>query len=418
MDGLGAALRDGLTVLRDAARLLWRHWPVLLVLYLLGMAGRELALYLAVEGSSVNVWLGAALLPFAPLAVMIAILLMLDAVAPSLWHGPVRQDKLTLLAGALVPFLAVYSAQGYLRADRGRFLNESIADEYNNDGYWLDPSSFQSRTIADVDTTILLIVIVAVLLARRALDWTGLARSNQVVRLFAAWLEVAWMTWLASLLLSSISDIQAWLEKRVFIDWLFDTWKGFLDLIGPLAAPAQAVASWTGGLLSDIDALVVVPLAWLTTGAVIYGGTLASRRLTGWTPAQLEVARARAALLPGPVRSWLKSVAKALFGRFSTLLGGLRTLAVGGVVPMVLFCLAFLISRYAGLGMAELIRGALGPRPAQTAITFNSYVQIASTAVPMLLQIVLVAAAVDRLLVTARRQEAAQQGTSVAPTTA
>lgn len=417
MDGLRAALRDGLTVLKDAARLLWRHWPVLLVLYLLGMAGREVALYLAVEGSAVNVWLGAALLPFAPLALMIAILLMLDAVAPSLWHGPVRQDKLTLLAGTLVPFLAVYSAQGYLREDRQRFLNESIADEYNNDGYWFDPSSFQSRTIADVDTTVILVVILVVLLIRRGLDWTGLARSNQVVRLFAAWLEVAWMTWLASLLLSSVNDLQTWLEKRVFIDWLLDTWQGFLELIGPLSGPAQAVASWTGGLLTDIDALVVVPLAWLTTGAVVFGGTLASRRLTEWTPAQLEAARARAALLPDPVRSWLKSVWRALFGRFSTLLGGLRTLAVGGVVPMVLFCLAFLISRYAELGMAELIRWVLGPRSADTAVAFNSYAQIASTAVPMLLQVVLVAAAVDRLLVTARRQAAAQQDTSVAPTT-
>lgn len=406
-----------MAVLRDAGRLLWRHWPVLLVLYLLGMAGRELAVYLAVEGSAVNVWLGAAVLPFAPLAVMVAILLMLDAVGLSLRHGPVRQDRLTLLAGTLVPFLAVYSAQGYLGEDRRRFLNESIADEYNNDGYWLDPSSFQSRTIADVDTSVILIVILVVLLVRRGLDWSGLVRSNQVIRLVAAWLEVAWMTWLASLLLGSVKDIQAWLERRVFVDWMLDTWQGLLDVIGPLAAPAQAVASWTGGLLSDIDALVVVPLAWLTTGAVVYGGTLASRRLTGWSPAQLEAARARVNLLPGPVRSWLTSVWKALFGRFSTLLGGLRTLAVGGVVPMVLFCLAFLISRYAALGMAELIRIVLGPLPAETAVTFNSYAQIASTAVPMLLQVVLVAAAVDRLLVRAGRRAAAPPETSAAPTT-
>lgn len=418
MDSLGGVLRDGLTVLRDAARLLWRHWPVLLVLYLLGMAGRELALYLAVEGSAVNVWLGAALLPFAPLSVMVAILLMLDAVGPSLWHGPVRQDRLTLLAGTLVPFLAVYSAQGYLGEDRRRFLNESIADEYNNDGYWLDPSSFQSRTIADVDTTTILVVILVVLLLRRGLDWSGLVRSNQVMRLVAAWLEVAWMTWLASLLLASIKDIQTWLEGRVFLDWMLDTWQAFLDLIGPLAGPAQAVASWTGGLLTDIDALVVVPLAWLTTGAVVYGGTLASRRLTGWTPAQLERARARVEVLPGPVRSWLASVWKALFGRFSTLLGGLRTLSVGGVVPMVLFCLAFLIARYAELGMAELVRVLLGPMSADKALAFNGYVQIASAAVPVLLQVVLVAAAVDRLLVTAARMAAAQPETSAAPTTA
>lgn len=418
-------LRDELVVLRDAARLLWRHWPVLLVLYLLGMAGREIAIYLAVQGSGVDVWLGAVLLPFAPLSLMVAVLLMLDAVGPSLWHGPVRQDRLTLLAGALVPFLAVYSAQGFLRADRNRFLNEAVADEYNNDSYLFDPTTVQSRTIADVDPVVMIVVILAVLLLRRALDWTGLTARNTPVRLFAAWLEVAWLTWLASMLLAEIEGIREWIEQRVFVDWVLDAWAAFLDLIGPLATPVSAVTSWVGGLLTDMNALIVLPLAWLATGAVVYGGTLTSRslgvtslspRLT-WSARQLVRARERVSLLPQPLQGWLGAVNKALFGRFTTLMGGLRTLAVGGVVPMVLFCLAFLISRYAEAATAELIRWALGPRSATDIVSFNTYVRIASTSVSLLLQVTLVAAAVDRLLVTAKRLAAEPSETSESPTT-
>ncbi|MCK0112597.1 hypothetical protein MWU75_10640 [Ornithinimicrobium sp. F0845] len=425
MNGLGLQLRDELVVLRDAARLLWRHWPVLLVLYLLGMAGREIAIYLAVQGSGVDVWLGAALLPFAPLSLMVAVLLMLDAVGPSLWHGPVRQDKLTLLAGALVPFLAVYSAQGYLRADRNRFLNEAMADEYRNDSYIFDATTIQGRTIADVDTTTMIVVILAVLLLRRVLDWTGVTRSNVPARLFAAWLEVAWLTWLASMLLAEINGIQDWIEQRVFVDWVLDGWAWFLDLIGPLAGPVSTVAGWVGGLLTDLNALVVLPLAWLTTGAVVYGGTLTSRslgvtamspRLT-WSAQQLTRVQERVALLPQPLQGWLTSVSRAMFGRFTTLMGGLRTLAVGGVVPMVLFCLAFLVSRYAEAATAEIIRWALGPQAADDMVSFDAYVRIASTSVSLLLQVTLVAAAVDRLLVTARRLAAEPSGTSAAPTT-
>lgn len=441
MDSLGALLRDGLVVVRDAGRLLWRHWPVLLVLYLLGMAGREIAIYLAVQGSGANVWLGAALLPFAPLSLMIAILLMLDAVAPSLWHGPVRQDKLTLLAGALIPFLAVYSAQGYLREDRQRFLNESVADEYLNDSYLFDPASVQGRTIADVDTVAVMIVVLAVLLLRRALDWSGLTARNQPVRLLAAWLEVAWLTWLASMLLAEIETFRGWMEERVFIDWSLDAWGQFLSLIGPLAGVVTWITDWIGTLLTDIDALVVVPLAWLTTGAVVYGGTLATRHLglsttaaalgtslstplqapvgasVAWSTQQVSLVRERVSVLPEPINGWLRSVWKALFGRFSTLLAGLRTLAVGGVAPMILFCLAFLLSHYAEVATAEVIRWVVGPRDTDQMVALNTYVRIAGTSVSTLVQVSLVAAAVDRLLITARRQEAAQTDRSVAPTT-
>lgn len=409
-------------MLREAARLLWRHWPVLLVLYLLGMAGREISIYLAVEGSGVNVWLGAALLPFAPLSLMIAVLLMLDAVGPSLWHGPVRQDKLTLLAGALIPFLTVYSAQGYLRADRNRFLNEAVTDEFQNDSYLFDASTIHGRTIADLAPATVIMLIVAVLLVRRALDWLGWTERSRVVRLLAAWLEVAWMTWLASMLLAEVDRLQTWTEQRVFVDWFVDAGDQLVSWLGPVATVLGVVWGWVVALLSDLDALVVLPLAWLTTGAVVYGGTLANRTFSVGGRLSRPVdrvtrARERVTALPQPVQGWLAAIGKTMFARFVTLWGGLRTLTVGGVVPMILFCLAFLTSRYAEAATSELIRWVVGPQAAADMVTLSSYVTIASTAVSMLLQVTLVAAAVDRLLISARRLALAQPDTSEVPTT-
>ena len=136
-----------------------------------------------------------------------------------------------------------------------------------------------------------------------------------------------------------------------------------------------------------------------------------------WSTQQVSLVRERVSVLPEPINGWLRSVWKALFGRFSTLLAGLRTLAVGGVAPMILFCLAFLLSHYAEVATAEVIRWVVGPRDTDQMVALNTYVRIAGTSVSMLVQVSLVAAAVDRLLITARRQEAAQTDRSVAPTT-
>lgn len=225
------------------------------------------------------------------------------------------------------------------------------------------------------------------------------------------------------MLLAQLDRAQTWAEGRVFVDWFIDTGETALGWLGPVATLLGLAWSLVVALVSDIDALVVVPLAWLTTGAVIYGGTLASRTLTiahrrlDRPVAQVTRARERVSLLPQPVQGWLAAIGTTLFGRFITLWGGLRTLAVGGVVPMVLFCLAFLVSRYAESATAELIRWILGPRSASDMVALTSYVTIASTAVSMLLQVTLVAAAVDRLLISARRQAAARPDTSAAPTT-
>src|SRR5262245_36014103 len=98
-------------------RLLWRHWPVLLALALAGGLARQLLISQAVRASTWREGLGGLLLfPLVPAAVLIAMVLMLRAMRPSLpYLGPRSRPEsmLAYLASVLIPFLAFYFTAGY-----------------------------------------------------------------------------------------------------------------------------------------------------------------------------------------------------------------------------------------------------------------------------------------------------------------
>lgn len=78
------AAREVGRIVRDAARLLLRHWPALLTLGLLGAAWRSGTLWLAVIVSDRSGPLAQLLLALAPVGYLLAIVAMLRVVRPSL----------------------------------------------------------------------------------------------------------------------------------------------------------------------------------------------------------------------------------------------------------------------------------------------------------------------------------------------
>ena len=80
-------MRDASSVVVDGARLVWRHLPVLLVLFLLGAAVRGGVIWLAVEVSDEHPLLAQLILPLAPIGTLAAIIFMLRTLSPSLRHA-------------------------------------------------------------------------------------------------------------------------------------------------------------------------------------------------------------------------------------------------------------------------------------------------------------------------------------------
>lgn len=429
---IGRTVTNAFGVVVDGARLLWHHWPVLVVIFLLGAAAREGVLWLSFETSKVSPLASSLIVPLAPLATLTSLILMLRHLLPSLQHvhGEHVVDsmstRLKVVASALVPFLALYAAQGYLKLDTRRYLNEVYVDEERSTN-WFIGESMGARTIADVDGWVLTVTVLVALAIRWGLDRFDLPERSPVFGLIAAWVEAVWLVFAARAVANGFG-FWAWARNRVGVEWVVDGWAWVVEVLGPVGGALNRAVTWLWSVLGDFDVLVVIPLAWLTVGAVVYGRELAAPAPAPELPSvddprlrqHLETAeeyrerlrrKARVDRLPAWLRSWVVAPLTSVKDRFAGLGKGLLTLVRAGLVPMVTLCLVFVLARQAEVGMGHLLRRVVGPRDPELSIALSHYVDIGMSAVGFTVMAVLVAAAVDRFLVLPA-QEVEQEQTA------
>ncbi len=424
---LSDSVVDAALVVVDALRLLARHWPALLSIFLLGLAARNAAMWAAVLLGREHPVLASLLVPLAPLSMVIALVLMLRVAGSSarwtlsagseppatgrLGRRVSRRETLALLASALVPFLTVYSLQGHLDADRDQFINESYADEFMS-GALFSGEELADRTLLTV-TSMQVGLIVGALLLRAVMDRLDLARRHTVWAFLAALVEVTWLTWLAALLTSRWRDAGDWVGERVVVSQLGEAWQRLTAALGPLTRPVRAAGDAVIGVVTGISEIVVTPVAWLTVGAIVLTGGLHDSRRARIEEHRVVVGarerigtrfRGRLDRLQAH-RAWRPERLGDLLGRrFEDLIAGLRTLAHAGVVPVLTFCLVLGLAQLAEWGTALLLRAVVGPQDPATMLAFSPYLEIATRTAYTVTIVVLVAAAVSRLL-TRRLQD-------------
>ena len=357
--GLRAWLRDLGAVVAQGARLWARSWPLLLVIALLAVAGRHAAGWAAVNASTVNNTLGWAVLVLAPLSMVAGIVAMLHVLRRDLpalaaigrTRGPDdaasghERGLIDVLASVFVPFLALYASYGLLeRGPVDRFLNTAAYREFigrtaspdresgpdgcvrrprHRAGAW-SPWSWWRSCSAGCSA------------GGRAAA-TG-ARSRSPVptsRPSGCW---PWRRSRPSCSTRPGRGSRAGEPCRSC--WTGGSRCSTRSVRSP--APVDAVVDAVAGVLGNLDDLVVIPLAWLTVGAVVYGHKLAAppRREPRLRPAAPGSGCPRRCVA-GPPRPPRPSSATCA-GRFTALTDGLRRLAVAGLGPMLVFALAFL----------------------------------------------------------------------------
>jgi hypothetical protein len=416
-------MRDAITglftVVVAGARLWLRHWPVLLTLALLGAAGRMGAIWAATVVSNHNNTLGILVLVLAPLASVTAIVLMLYAMRRSLPQiasassatapdDPLRHRErrlIDLLASVLVPFLAVYASYGLLKEDTDRFVNAAVADEFfaNADIFYHPGSAIDTDRFVFATGWAAFAIVAGALIFRFGLAKLEGLRGWIGFGFIGAYVEVLWLTTLAAHVTIYQDAIWDWVESRrgveIFVGW----WLDLLDLIGPVATPVDAAANWLLGILGNFDAIVVVPVAWLTVGAVVYGHKLVP-------PPEPPQRKFRVlAKVPRPIRRWSGELLADVRDRFVALFGGLRQLAVAGLAPMLIFGLAFLASARLEDGLNLLARQLIGPQELDTWLAFSPHVNTVTRAIGLTVTMCLLAAAVDRVLAAGGSEQPAAQ---------
>lgn len=396
--------RDTVAVVATGLRLLARHWPVLLALAIAGVVARQLVIRLAVTASGVNGEFGLLVLILAPLATLTVWILMLRVLQASLPDpGPARDRPsiLNYIGSALVPFLAVYEAYGYLREDvRDYVYGVFEAEVLRNADLFTNPDAvdLESRMFYDVTATSVAVVLVAIVLRWLLSRWRA-TETHRWLGIPGAYLEVLWVTLAVGATYGSITDVVTeWVNTRRAVHWVRALWQDLLDRLGWLAEPVQRVVGWAGDQLAHWDNVIGIPVAWLTIAAVVLGYGDVTSAAPAPTATAVVPHRARRAWRVVP--PWLRSLAWQFIGvRFAPLLRSLRVLVAAGVRPMLVFCLAFVVAETVPHWLWELERWLIGPRDFLAVwVPLAWPLDAVNDALGRVLLICLVAAAVDRLL--------------------
>lgn len=409
-------------ILVSAGRLFVAHWPALLTLGLLGVAVRNGAMWGAVELSQWNSFVAQLLLIVSPLGYLMPVVGMLWVCRQSLPHlspdpGPYRDANgqipgmlsgtaraplmpsegrerrlIDVALSVLVPFLVVYEVEGLMDADRDRFINEAAADEAFNDLFSVQGVDFVSRLGLWNGWTLLAIVagafVLRWLLARLEgkLQFLGIA-------VLGGCLEVYWTSQVAGQM--ERIELSLWDEatNRQLVAAAVGTVGVAQEAVGETGNTAVSfVADGIGGVFESLDIVLVAPLAWLAIGAVVLGHKLMEPPSTEhrWLD--------RMTWLPGGLRSLLESLTEDLRARFSALWSGLKLIVHGGLGPMLVFCLGYLVIMRVPHGVGWLVRAVTGPVESNTWLAFSPMESAAGLALALALAGALIAATVGVLV--------------------
>lgn len=172
--------------------------------------------------------------------------------------------------------------------------------------------------------------------------------------------------------------------------------------LGWLANPVDSVTGWIFALIGSLDAVVVVPVAWLTVGAVVLGHKLAP------PPAPSHPMLDRLGKIPPRVRSTTGSLLADIRERFSAFWAGLRLLANAGLIPMLMFSVVFLLVIRIPTLVSQAVRLIVGPTSEDVYLAFAPMEAGLGLALSMALTAPLLAAALDWLIASSAAAEPAE----------
>jgi hypothetical protein len=413
--GLAGALVDAMGVVAQALRLLARHWPVLVAIFLAGSVLRELLVRAAVRVSLVNAELGMLVLLLAPMTTLTAMVLMLRVVRPSLpWLG--RQGKppsvLVHVGSVLVPFMTIYYFEDDLKTDLNDYayrvwedfaerIFTNLANAVENDTEVATTPGTLDRLPYDLSLP-LAAVVVGAIVARWLLGRWPAAQRHGWLGLPGAYLELVWITLVMVLAFQGVSDlIVEWGNTRRLGSALLGIWEHGIGVASGATSAPEAGADWLLGQLGHVEAVLVIPISWLAIGAVVIGRNRPPDAGTPTGRGQQAYQRAQRRWLAAPrAIQWTgERVTEDIRGRFKPLVHGVRMLVRAGAVPMLLFCLAFVAARRLSDWLWQLERLLIGPQD------FNGVwfplawpLSTLNDAIGTAVLICLLAAAVDRAL--------------------
>ena len=347
-------LRDLTGLAGVPARVLVRHWPVLVSLAVAGLVGRLVLVDAAVYVAGVSAVAGFGVLLLAPLAVLAALVMMLRTVRPSLALDGPAPEVGTSLGGVLIPFVGFYLAFGLFGDDLRRYAAGLS-----------DGRAVNLSTGASAVPTLLMLAVVALAVGARGL--LGVLRRSSLDGPAVALELVAILLGLLYVVRPLVIAAWRWAQTRVAWHGL-SAWSDRL----PRAVGRWLVDPFPAGY---VDAIFLVPLTGLVVATVALGvvGTRAATRPTG-------IRQHRAG--SGP--------------RYDPLLLSLLAVRRTGVLPLMLVCLAVTLLQGAAGWLSLAEARLIGPHePDGLAVAYQPSIDVADRVVVLVVLVALLAGAAD-----------------------
>lgn len=403
-----------LEILRTAGRVLWRHWPAMLAWYLAGILVHYVVIQVAGFVGATSATLGLLILPIALLARLISLVAMflvlrdglrnLQEVAP-LPEDPIerRRTFLAALLAGILPFFAVYFAQGLLREDINAYLAQAL---YVRNGLIWTAVADGGEPLpkgdygAELPVNVWTIVILVLALAGR---WAWSKWSSKLSRWLApvaVYFEAVWVFFSVVLLGGLFDNVKGWVETRVAVVVFEDIRDGILEAVAPL----QWLWSAVGWVLAEAGPVLLAPLAWLTIAGVVYGQAIVAEKLRVEEDLASRV-REHVKHIPNPVARRLKDLGEELGARFRPLWRAVVLMWRAGPVLVasyaILYVAAKALESYLQLGVTRLV----GAQEVVFWMVALPVITLAPLLITEPLRISIVAGAYDATLARLRRRD-------------
>lgn len=403
-----------ISALRTFGRVLWGHWPALLAWYLGGQLIHKYWIEFAgwVGGSTAAG--GMLLMPVALMAQLVSYVAMflvvrdglrnLRAVAPAVLTGAARRAEfLDAIFAAMVPFVAFYAAQGFLRKDMAFYASE--AWEETSAQMWRDWGNGTTSDSAgfawdgrgsDLGITPLSvgILIAAYLLRKLWVRYEG--RVPKWLAPVGVYLEAVWIYLGATIIFDVLALANGWVQTRVGVIWL--------EAFGGWFAEHLAVVSVVWGVIvatiGQIVGVTAQPLAWLAVAGTIYGQTLSVEKIAlRIRNKRVRLARARYGRLNAGLRRRIADFFAPVVGKFTPLWNAITLMFRAGPLLIAGYVFAYSLWLFGSEWFRIAGYHAFGPHDRNTFwAVWSPFIAIGLAAVTESIRIAITASAYDSAL--------------------
>lgn len=331
--------------LRLTGGLLWRFWPQLAALWLLGFIGNLLLNEIAALIGRWNPLAGLSMLAIVVLMKLIVILALFETIRPGLpaldsasravtdqAYVDNRMDTgisnfISALALSLVPFFAFYAAWG--------FLGDTIRD-YSRLSLTLFMAG-ESASLLNVSEGSWLIVPIAAAWAVRRFAKAMHKRSRSPIwPVLIVICEANWAFIGVFVISEWQDDIRAWFSH------LPETIGGLFSFLAPItdataqqaiAPPPEFAPPPIGKVLTSLFFYALYPVVWLTLAALVYGYDIDSKRDPG--EGRISRALSRWKALPKSIRDFVSHFISGTLKRYRALAEGIGLALNSGIAPVM-----------------------------------------------------------------------------------